>query len=153
MENSTRLIARTQMQVSGSPLFSISEFSLGGPTQSRAFPVSQFSGDDGVVLGLYWILNPPKYFDYNICNVNLRDVLSPFMFADFAYIVAKSLTDEVSESTAKLTDVGAGVQHSYGEFKGNILVTAPTYSDFSSSELTDAVEGSPRLVFDVQYSF
>ena len=153
MENSTRLIARAQMQVSGSPLSSISQFSLGGPTQARAFPVSQFSGDDGIVLGLDWIINPPKYLDYNIGKVNLINVLSPFMFADFAYGVAKSLTDDVSESTAKLADIGAGVQLFYGKFKGNILLAVPTYSDFSSAELNDAAADSPRLVFDVQYSF
>ena len=153
VENSTRLIARFQMQVSGSALSSISQFSLGGPTQARGFPVSQFSGDDGVVLGLDWLLNPPKFANYNIGNVNLRDVLGPFIFADAAYGVAKSLTDNVSDSTAKLADVGAGVQLSYGKFKGNILLALPVYSDFSSSELNDAVEDSPRLVFDVQYSF
>ncbi len=153
VENSTRLIARSQMQVSGSALSSISQFSLGGPTQARGFPVSQFSGDDGVVLGLDWLLNPPKFANYNIGNVNLRDVLGPFIFADAAYGVSKSLTDDVSDSTAKLADVGAGVQLSYGKFKGNILLALPVYSDFSSSELNDSVEDSPRLVFDVQHSF
>jgi hemolysin activation/secretion protein len=153
MENSTRIIARSQMQVSGSALSSISQFSLGGPTQARGFPVSQFSGDDGFVLGLDWLLNAPKYVDYSIGNVNLQDVLGPFVFTDFAYGNAKSLTDDVDDSTAKLADVGAGIQLSYGRFKGNILLALPVYSDFSSTELNDAVEDSPRLVFDVQYSF
>lgn len=153
MESSTRLIARSQMQVSGSALSSISQFSLGGPTQARGFPVSQFSGDDGFILGLDWLLNAPKFSDYTIGNVNLRDMLGPFVFADVAYGVAKSLTDDVNDSTAKLADVGAGVQLSYGRFKGNILLALPVYSDFSSSELNDSVEDSPRLVFDMQYSF
>lgn len=153
MESSTRLIARSQMQVSGSALSSISQFSLGGPTQARGFPVSQFSGDDGFILGLDWLLNAPKFSDYTIGNVNLRDMLGPFVFADVAYGVAKSLTDDVNDSTAKLADVGAGVQLSYGKFKGNILLALPVYSDFSSSELNDSVEDSPRLVFDMQYSF
>ena len=153
MESSTRLIARSQMQVSGSALSSISQFSLGGPTQARGFPVSQFSGDDGFILGLDWLLNAPQFSDYTIANVNLRDMLGPFVFADVAYGVAKSLTDDVKDSTAKLADVGAGVQLSYGKFKGNILLALPVYSDFSSSELNDSVEDSPRLVFDMQYSF
>lgn len=153
MESSTRLIARSQMQVSGSALSSISQFSLGGPTQARGFPVSQFSGDDGFILGLDWLLNAPQFSDYTIGNVNLRDMLGPFVFADVAYGVAKSLTDDVKDSTAKLADVGAGVQLSYGKFKGNILLALPVYSDFSSSELNDSVEDSPRLVFDMQYSF
>ncbi|MBL4607111.1 MAG: ShlB/FhaC/HecB family hemolysin secretion/activation protein [Pseudomonadales bacterium] len=152
-EKNTRVISHVQMQVSGSALSSISQFSLGGPTQARAFPVSQFSGDDGLVLGLDWLLNAPKSFDFHIGDINLKDVLSPFVFSDVAYGRAKSLANDVEDSTAKLADIGIGLQMSYSKLKGNIQIALPVYSDFSSSELNNAVEDSPRLVFDMQYSF
>lgn len=152
-ESNTRLIYRASLQYASSPLSSISQFSLAGPTQVRAYPVNQFSADNAVYMGLDWLFDAPEFFDMKLGNSNLRNMVQPFLFTDGAWGEVLSLVDGQDNTTAKLMDAGFGFQFTYlNKVKGNLLFAFPLRENFSSPD-TQAPGDSFRLVFDVQYRF
>ena len=158
-ETTTRLLVHASLQYAGTPLSSISQFSLAGPSRVKSFAVNQFSADDAVYLGVEWIFNSPDWFDLSIGSSNLKDMLQPYVFADYAYGTALALdsTDPnvqaAPDSRGRLSDLGFGVQISYlNDLKGNLLFAFPLRSGFSSDSITDDSDGF-KLIFDLQYSF
>jgi len=152
-ESNTRLIYRASLQYASSPLSSISQFSLAGPTRARGYPVNQFSADNAVYLGLDWLFDAPEFFDWRIGESNLRNIVQPFLFVDTAWGEVLSLVDGQDNNTAKLLDGGFGFQFTYlNKVKGNLEFAFPLHENFSSPDVT-APPDNFKLVFDVQYSF
>lgn len=152
--SNTRIIARAQEQFTGSPLSSISQFALAGPTLTRGFPLNQFSADNGIVVSTDWIFNSPGFLNYSLGASNLKDIINPFVFVDISYGEAKSLSKGEDDSTAELADVGLGLQFSYlNKIKANLQFALPVHNSFSSETIEEKVEDSGRVVFDIQYSF
>ena len=150
----SRIIVRTSAQLASSPLSSINQFSLAGPTRAKAFEVNQFDADDALFLGVEWIYNWPEFADFGIIgNVRARNAAQPFLFMDAAYGVQKALTDDIDERTAQLVDAGVGLKLSFGErLKGSLQLAFPLDSSFSTDDIQEP-EDSSRLVFDLQYNF
>ena len=151
-ESTTRVIYRTSLQYTPTPLSSISQFSLAGPTRTRAYPVNQFSADNAVYMGLDWIFDAPAFFDMNIGDSNLKKMTRPFVFADASWGEVISLVEDKENSTAELANIGFGFQFSYtNNIKGNLLFAFPMKEKFSSLDIS-VPDDNFRLIFDFQYS-
>ena len=149
----TRVIARSSLQYSGQSLSSISQFALAGPTRSRGFPVNKFFADDGVHIGVDWIFKAPDFFDVSIGNSNLKKILQPFLFADFAYGKTYSLDITKGDSSATLANIGFGFKFSYGgNLNSNLQFAFPVQSDFSPADLKTP-DDNMKVVFEIDYRF
>lgn len=152
-EADSRLIYRASLQYASSNLSSINQYALAGPTKVRAYPVNQFSADHAVYTGLDWIFNAPGFFDLNIGDSNLRDMLQPFIFIDAAWGQVIAQLDGDPDTTGELYDAGFGFQFSYkNDISGNLQFAFPLKEKFSS-EGVEVTEDNFKLVFDFQYSF
>ncbi len=148
----TRIISRSALQLAGSSLSSISQFSLARPSRVRGFEITQFSGDSAIYSGVDWIFNLPKFINFSIAKVNVRDIARPFIFADVAYGRSQSTVVAEPDDTAFLSNIGIGVQFDYnGRLKGSLQFAWPLESDFSdeATVASDDVQG----LFEIQYSF
>jgi hemolysin activation/secretion protein len=152
-EASTRLIYRASLQYASSPLSSISQFTLAGPTKARGYPINQFSADNALYLGIDWVFEAPEFFDMRIGHSNLRSIARPFVFVDASWGEVLSLVGNIDNSTGQLIDVGAGIQFSYLDtIRGNVQLAFPVNENFSSDDV-DIPTDSVKLVMDIQYSF
>jgi len=153
-ESNTRIILRASAQYADSPLSSINQFSLAGPTRARAYTTDIFSADTAIYSGLEWIFNSPDLFDFGLfSDVKFGQISQPFLFADYAYGIGKSLDPALEDDTAGLLDVGLGLKFSYlNDFKGNLQIAFPLNSAFSSADF-EPPKDEVRIVFDFQYSF
>jgi len=150
---SSRVIYRTSFQYSGSPLSSIYQYALAGPTRARAYPVNQFSADNAVFMAADLVFNAPGFFDMTYGGVNFREISSPFVFIDASWGQVLSLNDVEPDDSAQLYDAGIGLQFAYrNKFHGNLQLAFPLREKFSSDEFA-APGDSVKLVFDFQYSF
>jgi len=152
-EASTRIIYRASLQYASSPLSSINQFTLAGPTRVRGYPVNQFSADNAFYTGVDLIFDAPEMFDMPLGTSNLRRILNPFIFLDAAYGEVLSLVEDRESDTAQLFDVGIGFQFSYqNNFHGNLQFAFPLQAKFNTDEF-DVPDDTVKLVFDFQYSF
>ncbi len=150
----TRLILRSSLQYTDSPLASVSQIFLGGPTRARGYPVNQFSADSAFYVGVDWIFNMPSWLNIKFSNIySLRDFAQPFLFADAAYGVKNAFKDGESNSEATLYDAGLGFRVFYlNHLQGNLQFAYPISSSFTD-ELLATPSDSVRIVFDLQYGF
>ncbi|VAW69944.1 hypothetical protein MNBD_GAMMA10-3293 [hydrothermal vent metagenome] len=150
----TRFILRSSLQFADSPLSSISQFLLGGPTRARGYSINQFSADNAVYLGADWVLNFPTWLDFELSPAyDFRDIAQPFFFIDAAYGVQKALLNTAENSEGRFYDAGLGVRFSYrNQFQGNLQLAFPLSSQLSDEAL-EPPDDNVRLVFDFQYSF
>lgn len=149
-----RMVYRAEAQYAGINLSGILRFSLSGPTRVRAYSPGIFTADDAVFLGFDWIFNSPGFFDVNIAkSINLKELMKPFLFVDYAYGQQQSLVETEASATAQLLDAGFGFKFSQGKaFSGNLLVAFPIKEKYEGITTIPAVD-SQRVVFDFQYSF
>lgn len=150
----TRLVYRIEGQYSGINLSGILRFSLSGPTRARAYSPGFFTSDDAVYFGFDWIFNSPGFFDVNLGkSVNLRELIKPFLFFDYAYGKQRSLDESEADASAQLMDAGVGLKFSHGKsFSGNLLVAFPIKEEFKEVNVAPVADDR-RIVFDFQYSF
>ena len=148
----TRIIARSSLQFSGQALSSISQFALAGPTRARGFAVNKFFSDDGIHTGVDWIFKAPDFLDVSVGDSNLKQILQPFIFADFAYGKSYTLIPTIKDSTATLANIGFGFKFSYkGSLNSSLQIAFPTKSDFSDEDLDGA--DNVKVVFEIDYRF
>ncbi len=152
-ETKTRVIVRSSLQYSGIALSSINQFSLAGPTRSRAYQSNQFSADDAIYIGVDWHFENLGLMDISTADTNLKDIASLFVFLDGSLGMAHSLQKGQADSRARLFNTGIGLQFNYNDnFRGNLILALPISEDFSSDDIEDP-DGGVRLVFDLQYNF
>lgn len=151
VDANTKLIFRTAAQYSGTSLSSIMRAPLGGPTRARAFPINTFTVDDGIYFGVDWVFNSPTFMDVNLGPVNLRRLIQPFVFADYAYGQQYILFEGVNDVTGQFADVGFGLKFAYtADFHGNLQFAFPVSQKVDSIDGIGEEEGM-RVVFDFQY--
>lgn len=150
----TRLVYRLEGQYSGTNLSGVMRFSLSGPTRARAYAPGFFTADDAGFFGVDWIFNSPGFMDIKLAkSMNLRELVKPFLFFDYAYGKQRSLLEGESDSSAKLMDAGVGLKFGQGRsFSGNLLVAYPLKEEFDGVNTPPEVEDR-RVVFDFTYSF
>lgn len=152
-ESQTRIIYRTAIQYASSPLSSINQFSLAGPTRARGYEVNQFSADHAVYMGVDWIFNAPEFLDIAIGGSSWKNIVHPFIFMDASWGKALSLIENTDHSTGQLIDAGFGLQFSYlNNLQGNLQLAFPIDENFSSSDI-NVGDDSVKMVFYFQYSF
>lgn len=152
-ESTSRLIYRTSLQYASSPLSSINQYALAGPSKVRGYPVNQFSADNAVFMGLDWLFNAPDILDISVGDSNFKDMIKPFFFIDGAWGQTLSLVEATDDSTGQIFDAGFGFQFSYlNNIQGNLQFAFPVSEKFSLDEI-EAPEDSVKVVFDLQYSF
>ena len=118
-----------------------------------AYAPNQFSADIGIYAGVDWIFDGPDFFDINIGNANLQEVMRPFLFLDASWGEIQSLVEDEDDDTGELVGAGFGLQFYYGEtFQGNLQLAFPLHEKFSSADII-VPDDDYRLVFDFQYRF
>ena len=100
------------------------------------------------------IFNSPEFFNIGITkSINLKELVKPFLFLDFAYGKQHPLVENETYAKASLLDAGFGFKLSHGKsFSGNLLVGFPIQENFDGVRSTPSVDKT-RVVFDFQYSF
>ncbi len=150
---SSRIIYRTSLQYASSPLSSIYQYALAGPTRARGYPVNQFSADNAVFMAVDMVFDAPGFFDISYGGINFAEIASPFIFFDAAWGQVLSLDSAEPDDSAQLYDAGFGLQFGYrNKFNGNLQFAFPLNENFSSDEF-QAPGDTVKLVFDFQYSF
>ena len=153
----SRLIVRANGQYSNDTnLSSIVRYQLGGPNKARAYSPSLFSADDAFYLGVDWVFNSPTFMDVTFFdNVNLRELIKPFVFVDYAYGKQNAIAGagKSTDVTADITNLGFGLQLSHrNKFKGNLMFAVPIDARSSDPEVMPQNLDN-RIIFDFQYSF
>jgi hemolysin activation/secretion protein len=153
-ESNSRLILRANLQYAGKKISSIARSALAGPTKVRGYSSDVFSADDTLLLGADWVFNSPDLFDFKLFgDIPFKDMVKPFVFADFGFGKQYSITSNTSDITSQLADIGFGLQIAYKDnFSGNLQFAFPVLDKFSDSDIVIEDKGM-RIVFDFQYKF
>ncbi len=153
LDTRTRIVYRASVQLSGSALSSINQYSLAGPTKVRAYEINQFSADNAIYTGVDWVFDAPDIFNWEIGDTNFRNIAQPFLFLEASWGETKSLVDQVDDVTGQLLGAGIGLQFSYlNVLHGNFQLAFPLAEDFSSADI-EVSNSDVKVVLDVQYSF
>ncbi len=153
IDTQARLIYRASLQLADSPLSSINQFALAGPSRVRAYASNQFFADVSFYTGADLVFRAPDLLDLSIAGINLKSITRPFVFVDFAWGEALSLDDDLDDVDGQLLGAGIGLQFSYSDkFQGNFQVAFPLEEDFGSEDIEVEDDGA-RLIFDFQYGF
>lgn len=146
-----RLVLRAGGQYSGQQLSSINQFSLAGPTRSRAYKSNTFFADDGLYLGAELISDGPSWF-------GLDKFVQPYIFTDAgygqAYSTATDDTGQENETTlsALLLDAGVGFKFSFlSGLRGNFSIATPLKTKITDDLNIEKIE-NVKVYLDIQYS-
>ena len=154
------LLVRLEGQQSNSLLPPIEQFSIGGPTSVRGYPVSEHLVDTGAFASFEWTLNVPGMLGFGdspaIGGRTWGEVLRVSFFSDWAWGQVNDPT-AIDESSAAFLGVGAGVQFSLpGEFTGRVQVARPVGTGIKNDLNPSGEPSDGNLVrwwFDLTYTF
>lgn len=147
-----RWIIKTNFQYSDKNLPPTEQTAIAGPDAVRAYPVTQYSADASLYLGMEMHTDYPKLLDFSVGNgLRFSRLASPFIFIDGAYGIQRSLT-ETPDETAELTGWGVGIEVKYkNKFSGHIQVARPDKSKISNAG--QAASEEDIVIVDFQYNF
>lgn len=146
----TRFLWKASGQYAGKSLSNLNQINLTGPTRSRVFSVNGFQADDGLYLGMDWMLPLPKFGGASLFGESLNRVFQPFVFIDTSYGVIQPVAEGDGEITGNLADAGVGLKMSHSRFSGSL-----TYGAVLEDKIKDLQEKTPTslLTFELQFSF
>lgn len=136
------LLARINGQYSPDLLTNLEQFSIGGPSNVRAIPSSQFLTDSGAFASVEWGIRAPGFADAPaFANRSWGEVLRFTVFYDFAYgrFDDNAVLATEGEDTIKAGGPGVGIEFGLpGTFRLNV----------QWAKLTNGVEVQPESVTD-----
>ena len=136
------LLLRVNGQYSDDLLTSLEQFSIGGASNVRAIPSSQFLTDSGAFASVEWGIRAPGFADTPaFANRNWGDVLRFTLFYDYAYGRYADNAVLVGDEEIDLRVGGAGVGVEFG-LPGVFRLNAQW------AMLTSGVEADPDNVTD-----
>ncbi len=142
-------VVKLSTQYTEKQLPAVEKFSLGGPNGVRAFSISDVSVDSGAYTGF------ELYFDLPFDPVNYRnnwplDPLRPFVFFDYAYGTARSLTGAQNRD-AIIKGYGLGLRVSWpGKAVANLIFATPHSASFEDDFLQE--QGESRVFIDFNWT-
>lgn len=155
ISNSFTLLGQLQGQLADGNLDSSEQFSLGGPTGIRAYPVGEASGDEGVMINAELRYDLAKVFDYG--KVQLTG------FVDYGAIRLNKnpWTNSVATATGKngyhLAGVGFGASLTKSEeYNIKLQIAAPTGDNDgrdSNNKDSDGKSQNIRFWLTASYQF
>jgi hemolysin activation/secretion protein len=147
-----RWIVKTAFQYSDKSLPPTEQTAVAGPDAVRAYPVTQYSADSSIYLGLELHTNYPKFLDFNIGHeLMFSRVASPFIFIDGSFGIQRSLS-QADDETAELSGWGVGLEVKYKDkYTGHIQIAYPEKSNISNAGI--AVDSAEVIIVDFQYNF
>jgi hemolysin activation/secretion protein len=149
-----RLVLKFSGQYAGTALASSNQYSLGGASRMRGFVVNEYYAEDAVYVGADLVFKGLGFNDFKIAGERIADVIQPFVFADGGYGKTYGFLTGISDTEAKLVDVGLGLKINYRDsIRGNLIFAFPLLSEndfFSGGENSDK---SMNIYFDMQYGF
>lgn len=153
-EANTRLLSRTSFQYSGESLSSINQYSIAGPTLTKAYPLNTFSADSAIYTGLEWIFDKPELLNFMVFDdLTFNELVQTYLFIDASYGIQKSLIQDEADIKGTLIDWGVGFRFNYlNNFSGNLQLAVPMKEDFNSDSI-DIPDDNLRVVFDFHYIF
>jgi hemolysin activation/secretion protein len=136
-------------QWSPDPLVSVEQFSIGGPTSVRAFPVSEYLADSGATASLEYIVNAPGFADKPAFrNLTWGQVLQVSVFADYGIGWLNDSIEASSDEFTNMSAAGAALQLSIpGELLTRLQVATPLEDREPSNDR------DPQVFFEVTYQF
>ena len=142
-------VFKTATQYTEKQLPTVEKFSLGGPNGVRAFSVSDVSVDSGATAGF------ELYFDMLIDpalgNNNWPlEPLKPFLFFDYGYGTARSLTGG-SDRDAVIKGYGLGMRIVWpGRAVANLIFASPHSASYEDDFLQ--AQGESRVFIDLNWT-
>lgn len=142
------LLMRINGQYTEDLLTSLEQFSIGGPTNVRAIPSSQFLTDSGAFASVEWGIRAPGFSDKRaFANRNWGDLLRFTLFYDYAYgsFVENAVLSVGESETIEAGGAGVGVEFGLpGVFRLNMQWARLT----NGVEVERANVMNPRAVTD-----
>ena len=143
----TRVVLKSSGQIAGKALGNLNQLSLTGPTKLRAFDVNATQYDDGIYLGIDWILKFPD--GPRMFGQRFGDIFQPFLFLDTGFGKLYGVDSDTPDIEANLSDIGVGLKFGLGNFSGSLTFANPITSEFG----VEGLETSSNMYFDMQYRF
>lgn len=136
------LLARVNGQYTDDLLTNLEQFSIGGPSNVRAIPSSQFLTDSGAFASVEWGIRAPGFADAPAFgNRSWGEVLRFTVFYDFAYgrYADNAVLVAEGEDTIEAGGAGMGIEFGLpGTFRLNV----------QWAKLMNGVEAQPESVTD-----
>lgn len=150
----SRVVLRASGQYAGTPLASVNQYSLAGPTRARGYAVNEYYADDAAYLGVDWIFKGPSFNNLTFGGERFENLMQPFVFLDYSYGKAYPFEQGGEGTEAQLVDAGFGIKLNYlTKFRGNLVFAIPINGKNTSLEEGEEPGDGMNLYFDLQYGF
>lgn len=144
----TRFLWKASGQYAGDTLSNLNQMNLTGPSRARAFGVNGFQADDGIYLGMEWMLPLPRFGSASLFGESINRVFQPFMFFDSAYGTVYSTGDQDADFDGVLGDMGFGLKMSHSRFSGSF-----TYGRVLEDNVRSLQDETPTSAFTFELQF
>lgn len=145
-ESFFNFVVRLNGQYTEKFLSSVEQFSLGGPNAVRAFGVSDVSVDAGAYAGFELFFDSPVGLGARL-GLPIEPI-RPFIFFDYAYGVARTVTGD--DRDAQVKGYGLGLRVNWpGYGTANLIFAEPRSAHYDGDFLQ--AQGKSRVFFDVTY--
>jgi hemolysin activation/secretion protein len=150
----SRVVLRASGQYAGTPLASVNQYSLAGPTRARGYAVNEYYADDAAYLGVDWIFKGPSFNNLTFGGERFENLMQPFVFLDYSYGKAYPFEQGGEGTEAQLVDAGFGIKLNYlTKLRGNLVFAIPINGKNTSLEAGEKPGDGMNLYFDLQYGF
>src|SRR5690554_149555 len=150
----SRVVLRASGQYAGTPLASVNQFSLAGPTRARGYAVNEYYADDAAYIGADWIFKGPNFNNLTFGGERFENLMQPFLFLDYSYGKAYPFEEGGEGTEAQLLNAGVGIKFNYlTKLRGNLVFAVPINGKNTSLEAGEEPGDGMNLYFDLQYGF
>lgn len=150
----SRVVLRASGQYAGTPLASVNQYSLAGPTRARGYAVNEYYADDAAYFGGDWIFKGPSFNSLTFGGERFENLMQPFLFLDYSYGKAYPFEEGGEGTEAQLLNAGVGIKFNYlTKLRGNLVFAVPINGKNTSLEAGEEPGDGMNLYFDLQYGF
>jgi len=150
----SRVVLRASGQYAGTPLASVNQYSLAGPTRARGYAVNEYYADDAAYFGADWIFKGPSFNSLTFGGERFENLMQPFLFLDYSYGKAYPFEEGGEGTEAQLLNAGVGIKFNYlTKLRGNLVFAVPINGKNTSLEAGEEPGDGMNLYFDLQYGF
>ena len=150
----SRVVLRASGQYAGTPLASVNQYSLAGPTRARGYAVNEYYADDAAYFGADWIFKGPNFNNLTFGGERFENLMQPFLFLDYSYGKAYPFEEGGEGTEAQLFNAGVGIKLNYlTKLRGNLVFAVPINGKNTSLEAGEEPGDGMNLYFDLQYGF
>jgi len=146
------LLLRTELQYSGDLLVPLEQYSVGGPNNVRAFPVSHALLDSAALLSAEYVVDAPFLQGQSIGSRKWSELFSVTVFVDSVVGELNEPRTSEPDGTVTLSGAGASLRASWPDtLEGELQVAWPLQEEDQLGDGDDLE--SPQLWAKLSYRF